>query len=186
MRKNIFFQLVLGFMVLSFWSCQQTNQNKGAVDKTDPKEVREVINKKNKEMEALMKEGNIDSASTFYADNLIQMVPHREPLEGKEAFIKMWKEHAGYGEWDFKINTKEVKVCGEMAAERGEFILKFKPKENSPMPAFKDHGNYVVLWERIDGDWKIAWDAPVIANPMEQDTIPKNLKDAKVTAMKYN
>jgi hypothetical protein len=29
-----------------------------------------------------------------------------------------------------------------------------------------DEGNYLVLWEKIDGDWKILWDAPVSTVPM--------------------
>ena len=58
--------------------------------------MRELINKKDEQWEALMKKGSIDSASNFYADNLIQMIPHRKPLVGKEAFIEMWIEPAGY------------------------------------------------------------------------------------------
>ena len=84
-----------------------------------------------------MKKGSIDLVSTFYADNLIQMIPHRKPLVGKEAFITMWIEPAGYGEWEFKKNAKEVKVCGELAAEGGEFNLKFKLRKIRQCPRLK-------------------------------------------------
>lgn len=182
MRKNIFFRIVLGFLLMLFWNCKQTNENKDVVVKNDPKEVREIINKKNKQMEVWMKEGNVDSASNLFADKAIQMPPHRDPIEGKDQINKMWKENVGYGDWDFNISTKEVKVCGEMAVERGEFTLNFTPKNGAPMPAFKDKGNYVVLWEKTEGDWKIVWDAPVISNPMQKDSITANgAKDAKVT-----
>lgn len=29
-----------------------------------------------------------------------------------------------------------------------------------------DQGNYIVLWENIDRDWKIVWDAPVSDMPL--------------------
>ncbi|UWX54227.1 hypothetical protein NYZ99_14805 [Maribacter litopenaei] len=39
----------------------------------------------------------------------------------------------------------------------------------------QDMGNYVVLWEKIDDDWKVLWDAPVSSVPMPMpatDSIP--------------
>ncbi len=181
MKKYIFFRIVLGFLLLLLWNCKQSNENKDIVDKTDPKDVREIINKKNRQIEVWMKEGNIDSAATIFADNVIQMPPHQEPMEGMDQFKKTWKENLGYGKWDFKIKIKEVKVCGEMAAERGEYTLNFTPNENAPMPAFKDEGNYVVLWENIDGNWKIVWDAPVSKVSMS-DSIPReNMEKQKMT-----
>ncbi len=109
------------------------------------------------------------------------MPPHQEPMEGMEQFKKSWKENVGYGDWDFNIEAKEVKVCGEMAVERGEYNLNFNPNESAPMPAFKDEGNYVVLWEKINGDWKIVWDAPVSKIPMSNFIAEEKIEDPKVT-----
>lgn len=187
MRKNIFFRIVLGFLLLLFWNCKQTDENKDELVKNDPKEVREIINKKNKQIGTWIKEGNVDSAATIFADNVIQMLSNTEPIVGIDNFIKIWKENTSYGAWDFKINAKEVKVCGEMAVERGEYYLSFTPNEGALMPVFNDQGNYVVLWEKTGGEWKIVWDAPVSATPMQQDSIPsEDMKNAKVTFINNN
>lgn len=115
------------------------------------------------------------------------MLSNTEPIVGIDNFIKIWKENTSYGAWDFKINAKEVKVCGEMAVERGEYYLSFTPNEGALMPVFNDQGNYVVLWEKTGGEWEIVWDAPVSATPMQQDSIPsEDMKNAKVTFINNN
>jgi len=30
----------------------------------------------------------------------------------------------------------------------------------------EDKGNYMVLWKKMDGDWKVVWDAPVTELPL--------------------
>ena len=181
MKSSIFFRVLFALSILLLWNCQQPNENKEISSNEDPKEVRKIIDEKNIQLEIWFKEGNIDSAATIFADNVIQMPPHQEPMEGMAQFKKSWKENVGYGDWDFKIKAQEVKVCGEMAVERGEYNLNFTPNDNAPMPAFKDEGNYIVLWENIGGDWKIVWDAPVSKTPMPDSMPEEKAEDVKVT-----
>ncbi|WP_010231324.1 YybH family protein [Gillisia marina] len=181
MKSSIFFRVLFALCILLLWNCQQPNENKEISSSEDPKDVRKIIDKKNDQLEIWLKEGNIDSAATIFAENVIQMPPHQEPMEGMNQFKKSWKENVGYGNWDFKIEAQEVKVCGAIAVERGEYVLNFSPNENAPMPAFKDEGNYVVLWENIDGDWKIVWDAPVSKTPMPNSMPEEKVEEVKVT-----
>lgn len=176
MKNSIFFRIMFGLCILLIWNCQQPKENKEVSMKEDLKDVRKIIDKKNDQLVVWLKEGNIDSAATIFADNIIQMPPHQEPLQGMDKFKKSWKENLGNGKWDFKIEAKEVKVCDKMAVERGEYVLNFSPNETASMPAFKDEGNYVVLWEKIDGDWKIVWDAPVSKTPMPNSMPDENKK----------
>jgi ketosteroid isomerase-like protein len=74
-------------------------------------------------------------------------------VRGKSAIGAMWKgmaEQAG----NPKVTTLEVKRLGPAAAhEIGTFSLTTKgtsPKEIS--------GKYLVLWERVRGQWKLAAD----------------------------
>jgi ketosteroid isomerase-like protein len=74
-------------------------------------------------------------------------------VQGREAIIAMWKstaEQVG----DPKLTTVDVKPLGTSAArEIGTFSLKTKgqaPQEVS--------GKYVVVWEKIGTDWKLATD----------------------------
>ena len=72
-----------------------------------------------------------------------------------------------WGTWEFEIATMEVKTSGQMAVERGKYKYTFTPNEASPITASVDSGNYVALWEEIDGKWKVVWDAPVTEIPFQ-------------------
>ena len=58
-------------------------------------------------------------------------------------------------------------LSGPIAVERGTYVIGFAPGADSPIPAFEDRGNYVVLWRLEDDEvWRIVWDAPVSSLPM--------------------
>ena len=77
------------------------------------------------------------------------------------SLARQWEQSFEFGIWDFDFEVQEVRVSGNQAVELGKYSLEFTPKGNSPIPEFEDRGNYLVLWEKKEGDWKIVWDAPV-------------------------
>jgi ketosteroid isomerase-like protein len=74
-------------------------------------------------------------------------------VKGRVAISAMWK---GLAKWvsDPKVTTLDVKRLGPSAArEIGAFSVKTKdptPKEVT--------GKYVVVWEKVGRDWKLATD----------------------------
>ena len=74
-------------------------------------------------------------------------------VQGRTAIAAMWKGMAEQVS-DPKVTTLDVKSLGPSAArEIGTFSLKTKgptPKEVT--------GKYVVVWEKVGGDWKLAAD----------------------------
>tara|TARA_R100000935_G_scaffold10401_1_gene20787 strand:- start:55 stop:675 length:621 start_codon:yes stop_codon:yes gene_type:complete len=180
MKNSMIVSTFLGLSLLTAFSCKENSEEVDLVKAEDPTEVRQIIESKNKQIETWTKQGLVDSLSSIFADNIIQMPPNQTPIEGIRQFKSDWRENLAQGVWDFNIQTKEVKVCGEMAVERGTFKLDFSPNETAQMPAFTDEGNYVVLWEKIDGNWKIVWDAPVSTMGMESMNAPDTIKDEKM------
>jgi len=89
------------------------------------------------------------------------MPPNQPATIGVENFRKSWAQSFQWGNWSFSLKAQEVKANGPLGVEFGKYTLSFEPSSNSPIPAMKDTGNYVVHWEKIDKDWKIVWDAPV-------------------------
>jgi ketosteroid isomerase-like protein len=77
----------------------------------------------------------------------------RSGCKGRAAIGAMWKgmaEQVG----DPKVTTFDVKPLGPAAArEIGTFSLKTK----GPQPQ-EVTGKYVVVWEKVGGDWKLAAD----------------------------
>ncbi|GLU44784.1 hypothetical protein Musp01_24080 [Muricauda sp. NBRC 101325] len=159
-----------------FQSCQQPQKPEVLSGPEYSNQVKQIIDAKNVKVAAWYLAGEVDSAATIFADNSIQMPPNMPILEGIEQYKANWNQSIQFGKWDFNFEIQEVKASGDLATEWGKYTLVFTPNENSPIPPMNDKGNYVVLWEKIDGDWKIMWDAPVSEVPLPMpamDSIPE-------------
>ena len=101
----------------------------------------------------LFNKGDFGGIAELYTVDAIAFPPGSAMVRGKAAIGAMWKglaEQAG----NPKVITLEVKRLGPAAArEIGTFSL--TTKESSPKEI---SGKYVVVWERIRGQWKLAAD----------------------------
>ena len=97
--------------------------------------------------------GDFAGIASLYTDDATAFPPGSEMVKGRAAIAAMWKsmaEHVG----DPKLTTLDVKPLGPSAArEIGTFSFMTKganPKEVT--------GKFVVVWEKIGSDWKLAAD----------------------------
>ena len=99
------------------------------------------------------KKGNFDGVASLYTADATAFPPGSAMVKGRAAIGAMWKGMAEQVT-DPKVTTIDVKRLGPAAArEIGTFSLKTKsspPKEVT--------GKYVVVWERVGRDWKLATD----------------------------
>ena len=102
---------------------------------------------------ALFDKGDFDGLAQLYTIDAIALPPGSAMVKGRAEIGKMLKstaEQAGTP----KLTTLEVKRLGPNAIrEIGTYSLMTKgpsPKEVS--------GKYLVVWERVLGDWKLAAD----------------------------
>ena len=97
--------------------------------------------------------GDFAGVASLYTDDATAFPPGSSMVKGRAAIESMWKKMAEEVS-DPKFTTLDVKPLGPSAArEIGTFSLKTKgstPKEVA--------GKYVVVWEKIGGDWKLAID----------------------------
>ena len=97
--------------------------------------------------------GNFDGVASLYTADATAFPPGSAMVRGRAAIGTMWKGMAEQVT-DPKVTTIDVKRLGPAAArEIGTFSLKTKsspPKEVT--------GKYVVVWERVGRDWKLATD----------------------------
>ena len=102
---------------------------------------------------AFFNKGDFDGVASLYTANAIAFPPGSGMVKGRAAIGAMWKGMAGQMT-DPKVTTMDVKRLGPRAArEIGTFSLKTKdspPKEVT--------GKYVVVWEKVGRDWKLAAD----------------------------
>ena len=97
--------------------------------------------------------GDFDGLASLYTADATAFPPGSAMVKGRAAVGAMWK---GMAEQitDPKVTTIDVKRLGPAAArEIGTFSLKTKGS-----PSKEVTGKYVVIWERVGRDWKLATD----------------------------
>ena len=101
----------------------------------------------------LFNKGDFAGVGSLYTSDATAFPPGSAMVHGDAAIGAMWKGIA-QDVGDPKLMTLDVKPLGPSAArEIGTFSLKTK----GPNP--KDViGKYVVVWEKIGSDWKLATD----------------------------
>jgi uncharacterized protein (TIGR02246 family) len=91
--------------------------------------------------------------ASLYTSDATAFPPGSAMVKGAAAIGAMWKSTAE-GVSDPKLTTLDVKSLGPSAArEIGTFSLKTK----GPTPQ-EVTGKYVVVWEKVGDDWKLAAD----------------------------
>jgi uncharacterized protein (TIGR02246 family) len=110
----------------------------------------EAVNKKWIEM---FNKGDFDGIASLYTEDAIVLPPGSGIVKGRAAVGAMWKAMAEQVS-DPKLTVLDVKLLGPSSArEIGTFSLMTKgsaPEEVS--------GKYVVVWEKVGTDWKLATD----------------------------
>jgi uncharacterized protein (TIGR02246 family) len=101
----------------------------------------------------LFNKGDFTGVASLYTDDATAFPPGSGMVKGRAAIAAMWKGMAEQVS-DPKITTIDVKRLGRLAVrEIGTFSLKTKG------PAAKEiTGKYVVVWEKVRGNWKLAAD----------------------------
>ena len=97
--------------------------------------------------------GDFAGVASLYTTDATAFPPGSAMVQGAPAIGALWKSMAEQVT-DPKLTTLDVKPLGTSAArEIGTFSLKTKgptPKEVT--------GKYVVVWEKVGNDWKLAAD----------------------------
>jgi uncharacterized protein (TIGR02246 family) len=97
--------------------------------------------------------GDFAGIASLYTDDATAFPPGLAMVKGNAAIGAMWKNMAEQVT-EPKVTTLDVKVLGPSAArEIGTFSLKTK----GPTPQ-EITGKYVVVWEKVGTDWKLAAD----------------------------
>ncbi len=97
--------------------------------------------------------GDFAGVASLYSEDATAFPPGSGMVKGRVAIGAMWKGMAEQVS-DPKVTTLDVKRLGTSAArEIGTFSLKTK----GPTP-HEVTGKYVVVWEKVGRDWKLAAD----------------------------
>jgi uncharacterized protein (TIGR02246 family) len=102
---------------------------------------------------AFFNKGDFDGIASLYTADAAAFPPGSAMVKGRAAIGVMWKSMAEQVT-DPKVTTDDVKRLGPRAArEIGTFSLRTKDS-----PSKEVTGKYVVVWEKVGRDWKLAAD----------------------------
>lgn len=101
----------------------------------------------------LFNKGDFAGIAALYTSDATAFPPGSAMVQGAQAIGAMWKRMAEKVS-DPKVTTLNVKQLGPSTAQEiGTFSLKTKGPTPQEMT-----GKYVVVWEKVGSEWKLAID----------------------------
>jgi len=106
---------------------------------------------------------DIDAVVALHTPDAVVLMSHEQVAKGSAMIRERWKEGAATPglvlHWTpLKINV----VSPTVATEYGTYTESY----DTPQGKGTDEGSYIVIWNKINGKWKVALDAPVTSAPM--------------------
>ncbi|MEM8565087.1 MAG: nuclear transport factor 2 family protein [Bacteroidota bacterium] len=99
--------------------------------------------------------GDYNNIGLSYTEDAKIFPQRRDIIEGRKAIIDYWTLPSGVKTSYHKIFPEEIKVTGDEAYDYGCYEGTTK-RANGSESSWK--GKYVIVWKKINGDWKIYLD----------------------------
>jgi len=115
--------------------------------------LKSIIGQLNEQFDAAFNRGDSATLASLYTPDGVLLPPGAVMQKGREAIAVFWDGMAReYGE--LKLTTVDLKQYGDtMAREIGQLTVKRKAPPEDELS-----GKYVVIWEKIQDQWKLAVD----------------------------
>lgn len=106
---------------------------------------------------------DVDRIVAIHASDAIVMVSNNPLAKGSVAIRAMWGGMLNTPGMSLKwVPTRIDVVSPRVATEYGTYTLSF----DGPQGKVNDAGNYTTIWHKVNGQWRVAIDAPVTSTPM--------------------
>lgn len=114
--------------------------------------------------------GDADFIADLHTEDGRLMAPNAPAAEGREAVRSAWEEILAMPGLSLSFEATEIVVSddGSMAYDVGTYDLSFEDPE-APGGQVEDEGKYLVVWENVDGEWKVAADMFNSDMPMDME-----------------
>jgi uncharacterized protein (TIGR02246 family) len=129
-----------------------------AAPKVDKQAEEQVIRDIGRKWEQMFANRDTSGIAALFADDGYEMPPNTKAMKGPDEVRK------GVGDMlrttkDFKLTfapgTVSVADAGDMAFERGTYKVSFTGPRGKKI---EDRGNYVTVWKKVNGQWKVLAD----------------------------
>jgi uncharacterized protein (TIGR02246 family) len=114
--------------------------------------VKAAIDANNKKFGAAVAAGNAAEVAGLYTDTATVMPPNGEAVSGRPAIEKLFQALIAAGIKGVTLTAQEVEAHGDSAIEFGAYSVKDGTGKEL------DRGKYMVVWKRVQGQWKLHRD----------------------------
>lgn len=104
----------------------------------------------------LIRSKDASGIGQLYAQDAVALPQNEKAAIGREAIGQWWGRQMQTPDYALTFGTDQLvfSTSGDMALDRGWYRFSAK----GPKGPIKDTGKYVVVWRKIDGEWKVAAD----------------------------
>jgi uncharacterized protein (TIGR02246 family) len=115
-------------------------------------DARPAIEAANRKVEAAWAKGDAAAMAALYTSTAVIMPSHAPSVSGAEAVAAFWKSGLASAQPPLKLTTTEVTTHGDTAHETGTWVM------TAPDGKVIEKGNYIVIWKKEGGEWKLHRD----------------------------
>ena len=126
--------------------------------------VKAAVDAANKKFGAAIAAGNAAGVAALYTEDAMALPPNSEAVRGRAAIEKAFQGMIASGVKEITLTAQEVEGHGDTATEVGAYSVKDGAGKEL------DRGKYVVVWKRVQGDWKLhrdIWNSNMPMPPMK-------------------
>ena len=152
-RKRIGSRMALAALAIAaFTSTVQSQQS-------DARAIRALSDQWQKDAAAQ----NVDAIVALHTPDAVVMLSHAPLAKGSAAIRGMWAEMVKTPGLVLHWTPTKIEVASPtVATEYGTYTESF----DTPQGKGTDAGNYVTIWHKINGKWRVALDAPNTTTPL--------------------
>jgi ketosteroid isomerase-like protein len=151
MRKVLVRGSAAGAAMLLVAACaaQEQPNPEGAVQEADVAEIRRL----EQEFVAAELSGDVDAVLAIRTDDVVWMAPGIPTAEGQAAVRRLLQGNPAHA-IAFTVTPARTEAHGDLAYNRGTWSGRFVAGTDTS----QNHGRYVQIWRRVNGQWRIAVD----------------------------
>ncbi len=106
---------------------------------------------------------NVDSIVALHTSDAVVMPSNAPPMKGSSAIRSGWTEMLKIDRLRLHLIPTRIEVASPtLATEYGTYAESYY----GPGGKMSEAGNYVTIWRKVNGKWRMALDAPVSTMPM--------------------
>ncbi|MGN6249446.1 MAG: YybH family protein [Ginsengibacter sp.] len=144
------------FLIIAFLASSCSQQDKMEIEKSassfDLKQGEASVLQSNRHFIKSYKAHDSAAIAQAFTKNAKVMVANHEPVEGRNDIGEYFSGMIKSGISDIQLNTEKIWGDSSILVEEGKFAL-FDQKGDQA-----DKGEYIALWQRESGNWKVYRD----------------------------